>query len=188
MELYRKDRLPEVQACFAEALGSNTNTDLTSYTRHQTQSTSSTTFPTHPENTKQNNHHQFNPQDLFGPSGTGGGQIGEDSSPPPFKLAKERRTGSRRKPPPDRETRGDCSAYHHDLRGTIPEGRIRFKEKGSPRAGGGWPGETALNKMGCRGDLSCVNLIPNLDLTKYNTEFRHSSYPTRFSPTSLSSH
>ena len=114
--------------------------------------------------------------------------IWEDSSPPPFKLAKERRTGSRRKPPPDRETRSDRSAYHHDLRGTIPEGRIRFKEKGSPRAGGGWPGETALNKMGCRGDLSYVNLIPNLDLTKYNTEFRHSSYPTRFSPTSLGSH
>ena len=63
-----------------------------------------------------------------------------------------------------------------------------LKEKGSPRAGGGWPGETALNKMGCRGDLSYVNLIPNLDLTKYNTEFRHSSYPTRFSPTSLGSH
>ena len=114
--------------------------------------------------------HQFNPQDLLGPSGTGGGQIGDDSSPPPFKLAKERRSGSRRKPQPDRETHGVRSAHSHHLRGMNQEGRIRFKEIASPRNGGDRPGEADLNMMGSRGDLSTVNST-NLDLTNYKSDY-----------------
>ena len=57
----------------------------------------------------------------------GGGHIGEDSSPPPYKLVKERRSSSRRMPQPNRETHGVSAAHSHQLCGLNQEGRNRLK-------------------------------------------------------------
>ena len=97
LELYRKDRLPEEQARFANALGSHSAQNLPTRSHAPQPITSSPTPVQHHQHIPPQYllPHQFDPPDLLGPCGTGGGQIGEDSSPPPFKLARDRRSSSR---------------------------------------------------------------------------------------------
>ena len=71
LELHNEERLPVEQALFAVTLGTQPTLYRTTYQHLQPDSIT---------------HHpplQFDPTDLCGPSGTGGGKIGQHCSPPP---------------------------------------------------------------------------------------------------------
>ena len=127
LELYRKDRLPEEQARFADLLGSNPSQRLPTKTHQPLAITSPSKPSQYHQHTTPKSPLQFDPPDLLGPCGTGGGQIGKNCSPPPFSLARDGWSSSRPTPPPDRETLF-VQADHHHQRGSNPKAPIRFQK------------------------------------------------------------
>ena len=170
LELYRKDRLPEEQERFADALGSHLPRNSSAISQ-QTPSLIPSLLPGHDHQLSTISAkppHQFDPANLCGSRGIGGGQNWEDCSPPPSKLARNGRRRSRPPPTPNRESHYLRSDRPFALRRSNQEAAIRFKEKGSPRVGGARLGETVLNNVGERGGLLRDNarcpIIQSIDI------------------------